>query len=71
MEWEKFKSKFHESYHEIMKPFIESEECNEIYAFLKKESGRGASLAPQSMNTFRVFKEIPLNDIKCIFMFMD
>lgn len=71
MEWEKFKGKFHESYHEIMQPFIESEECNEIYAFLKKESGRGAMLAPQSMNTFRVFKEIPLKDIKCIFMFQD
>jgi uracil-DNA glycosylase len=71
MEWEKFKSKFHESYHEIMKPFIESEECNKIYAFLKKESGRGAMLAPQSINTFRVFKEIPLKDIKVIFLSQD
>lgn len=71
MEWSKFSSKFHESYHEIMQPFIESDECNEIYSFLKKESGRGASLAPQSINTFRVFKELPLQDIKCIFMFQD
>ena len=71
MEWEKFKNKFHESYHEIMQPFIESEECDAIYTFLKKESGRGASLAPQSINTFRVFKELPLQDIKCIFMFQD
>jgi len=71
MEWKKFSSKFHESYHEIMQPFIESEKCDEIYTFLKKESGRGAMLAPQSINTFRVFKELPLQDIKCIFMFQD
>jgi uracil-DNA glycosylase len=71
MEWSKFQNKFHESYHEIMKQFIESEKCDEIYTFLKKESGRGAMLAPQSINTFRVFKEIPLKDIKCIFMFQD
>lgn len=71
MEWSKFKTKFHESYHEIMQPFIESDKCNEIYSFLKNESGRGAMLAPQSINTFRVFKELPLEDIKCIFMFQD
>ena len=71
MEWKKFSSKFHESYHEIMQPFIESEKCDEIYTFLKKESGRGAMLAPQSINTFRVFNELPLQDIKCIFMFQD
>jgi len=71
MDWNKFSSNFHPSWHARMKPFIESEECDEIYAFLKKESGRGASLAPQSINTFRVFKELPLEDIKCIFLFQD
>jgi uracil-DNA glycosylase len=71
MIWEKFKNKFHESYHEIMQPFIESDECDEIYTFLKSESGRGAMLAPQSINTFRVFKELPLKDINCIFLFQD
>jgi uracil DNA glycosylase len=71
MEWSKFKIKFHESYHEIMQPFIESNECDEIYKFLKSESSRGALISPSSINTFRVFKELPLQDIKCIFMFMD
>ena len=71
MEWSKFSSKFHESYHEIMQPFIESDACNEIYRFLKNESGRGALIAPQSINTFRVFKEIALKDIKAICLFQD
>ena len=71
MEWESFKNKFHESYHEIMKPFIESDKCTEIYSFLKKESGRGALISPSSINTFRVFKEIALEDINAILLFQD
>lgn len=35
MIWEKFKDHFHESWHDVMQPFIESEECDKIYAFLK------------------------------------
>ena len=40
MKWEKFEHQFDESWHNIIKPFIESEECDKIYAFLKKESAR-------------------------------
>ena len=36
MDWNKFSHQFDESWHNIIKPFIESEECNKIYAFLKK-----------------------------------
>jgi len=71
MDWLKFKDKFHSSYHEIIKPFIESGECDDIYAFLKKESGRGILISPSSINTFRVFKEIALEDIKVVLLFMD
>jgi len=71
MNWESFKNKFHESYHEIMQPFIKSTECDAIYAFLKSESGRGAQVAPQSINTFRAFKETPLDELKCVLMFQD
>jgi uracil DNA glycosylase len=71
MDWNKFSPKFHKSYHEIMQPFIESEECDAIYAFLKAESGRGAQVAPQSINTFRAFKETPLDELKCVLMFQD
>lgn len=42
MNWELFKECFHESWHSKMQPFIESEECDKIYAYLKKNQ-EGAS----------------------------
>ena len=44
MQFEKFKNLFHESWHDKMRPFIESEECDDIYKFLKSESQRGKML---------------------------
>lgn len=66
MNWEKFKQRFHPSWHDKIKPFIESEECDAIYAFLKKESQRGKKIAPDSINTFRAFFETPLDEVKVI-----
>lgn len=71
MKWEAFKDKFHESWHDKIRPFIESEACNDIYAFLKSESGRGVKIAPLSIHTFRAFKETPLDELKCVLMFQD
>ena len=70
MNWDKFKDNFHESWHEKMKPFIESEECDKIYAYLKKEAGRGKKIAPLSANVFRAFKETPLTNLKVVMMGM-
>lgn len=70
MNWDKFKENFHESWHEKMKPFIESEACDEIYAYLKKEAGRGKKIAPLSANVFRAFKETPLTDLKVVMIGM-
>jgi uracil-DNA glycosylase len=70
MNWEKFKDQFHESWHVKMKPFIESEECDGIYEFLKKESKRGKKIAPLSSNVFRAFKETPFNELKLVMMGM-
>lgn len=70
MNWDKFKEQFHESWHEKMRPFIESEECDKIYAHLKKEAGRGKKIAPQSANVFRAFKETPLTDLKVVMIGM-
>lgn len=70
MNWDKFKDQFHESWHDKMKPFIESEECDKIYAFLKKESARGKKFAPLSSNVFRAFKETPLTDLKVVMIGM-
>jgi len=70
MIWEKFKNQFHESWHKKMQPFIESEACDKIYEFLKKESKRGKSIAPLSSNVFRCFKETSYDDLKVVMMGM-
>ena len=66
MDWNKFSHQFDESWHNIIKPFIESEECDKIYAFLKKESARGKKIAPNSSDVFRCFKETKLSDLKVV-----
>ena len=68
MLWDNFKGQFHESWHGKMQPFIESEECDKIYTFLKTESKAGKKLAPLSGNTFRAFKETPMNEMNCVMM---
>ena len=65
MNWEKFKDKFHISWHTSVKKFIESNECNKIYAFLKKQTGESA---PKSHLTFRPFT-MPLKDVKVVIIF--
>jgi uracil-DNA glycosylase len=68
MIWDKFKDMFHESWHDKMRPFIESKECDDIYAYLKSESQRGKQIAPLSHNVFRCFKETPYTDLKVVFI---
>lgn len=63
MNWNNFKNKFHKSWHSSVKPFIESEECNNIYTFLK--SRKGKEIAPKSNFTFRSF-ESDLEDVTCV-----
>lgn len=70
MNWDKFKDCFHESWHNYIQPFIESKECDEIYAFLKKEARRGKQIAPLSSNIFRCFKLTSVKDMKVIMMGM-
>jgi len=71
MEWEKFKDCFHFSYWDKIKPFIESKECDEIYTHLKNRSKAGHKIAPNSDKTWRIFKELPLDEIKIIVIGMD
>ena len=70
MNWSKFADQFHESWHAKIRPFIESEECDKIYEFLKKESKRGKKIAPLSPNVFRAFKETSLDDLKVVIIGM-
>lgn len=66
MKWENFKHQFHPSWHAKMRPFIESEECDKIYAYLKAESKRGKQVAPLSMHVWRCFKETTLDNLKVV-----
>jgi uracil-DNA glycosylase len=66
MIWSKFANQFAESWWLIMKPFIESKDCDEIYKFLKETSGKGIKIAPLSSNTFRTFLDTSLDDLKCV-----
>lgn len=70
MNWENFKDKFDPTWHASIKPFIESEACDNIYKFLKTEGGRGKKIAPLSANTFRCFLETPLTDLQIIMVGM-
>lgn len=68
MDFEKFKEYLHESWWDRLKPFIESEECDGIYEFLKHETGRGRKIAPLSSNVWRAFKETPFDELKGIIL---
>ena len=70
MNFEKFKDYFHPSWHDKMRPFIESEECDEIYKYLKKESQRGKQIAPFSSNVYKCFFETPLDKVKVVLLGM-
>jgi uracil-DNA glycosylase len=70
MNWEKFKHHFHESWHDVMRPFIESEECDKIYEFLKTEGRRGKKIAPLSFDTYKCFQETPLDEMKVVILGM-
>lgn len=70
MLWDKFKEHFHESWHDVIRPFVESEQCDEIYAYLKAESRRGKKIAPLSSVTYRCFKVTPLDSMKIVLLGM-
>lgn len=68
MNWNKFEDQFHESWHNKIKPFIESKECDRMYAKLKEKSKEGRKIAPLSVNTFRAFKETSFSDLKVVLL---
>lgn len=54
-----------------LKPFIETKDFDDIFAFLKAESREGKTICPESNNVFRAFKECPYKDLKCVFILQD
>ena len=67
LDWESFKGKFHSSWHEKMKPFIESEECFNIYQELKNSR---EVILPASPDVWSAFYLTPYSGIKAIFVGM-
>ena len=55
LDLEKFRTKFHYSWWEKMKPFFQTQEAYNIYQFLKKESAKGATIFPLSKDTYNAF----------------
>ena len=49
MNWENFKHQFHESWWNKMQPFIESEECDNIYRFTKLKQSPLLEVSPKSI----------------------
>lgn len=70
MNFDNFSSLIHPSWHSKLRKWIESSECDEVYAFLKNESKRGRVIAPLSSNVWRAFKETPYDGLKVILVGM-
>ena len=70
MNWDKFKNNIHPSWHEKLKGFVQSEECDLLYAHLKKDSKRGKQIAPLSENVWKAFKLCPMDELKVVLMGM-
>jgi uracil DNA glycosylase len=54
----------------VIRPFWEDGGFDPIYDFLKFESRRGRKIAPLSSDTYRCFKETPLDKIKVVILGM-
>ena len=70
MDFEKFAPFIHESWYPKLRKWIESEECDKIYEFLKKETGRGKKLAPLSSNVWKAFLLTPYEEVKVVMVGM-
>lgn len=70
MEFNNVKHKFG-SWADHFKPFIESEDFDDIFKRLKYDKGRGKVICPPSEDTFRVFTETDYKDVKAIFVLQD
>lgn len=54
-----------------LRPFIESEGMDRIYAKLKEDSQKGRVICPSSINTYRAFDMCKFRDLKVVIMGMD
>lgn len=66
LEWENFEVLIDESWHNDLRPFIESKECYEIYQKLKGLPK--GEVIPKSNLLWRPFKECKKDNLKVVFM---
>lgn len=66
LDWENFKDLIDESWHSDLKPFIESEECYNIYQKLKNLPK--GEVIPKSNLLWRPFMECKKDNLKVVFM---
>lgn len=67
LDWGKFAEMFHPSWERKIRPFIESKECFHVYQQIREQSVRGKRIVPAPVQTYRVFKETNLEEIKAAF----
>src|SRR6266496_3232059 len=67
---EKFKDKFSEDWWMKIESLFGNGTIEEIYKHLKRRKREGKVIAPDSENTFRCFKETPLNNLKVVLIGM-
>ena len=70
MIWEKFKDLVHPSWEHVIRPFVESEDCDELYSYLKQRGRERRKIAPLSTLTYRCFLETPLYELRAVLMGM-
>jgi len=68
LKFDTFKELIDESWHKDLQPFIEGEECYNIYQFLKNQPKRDT--IPKSNLLWRPFKECKKQDLKVVFIGM-
>lgn len=67
LKWEHFSNQFHESWHEWIKPLIESQKFAEDFAMLRELAKTGKTIPSyDSGNLFRIFREVPFNKVKVV-----
>lgn len=70
IKWESLEGKLG-TWAKKIKPFWEEGGFDGIYEFLKKESNRGAKIAPLSSDTYKIFETVPIDDVNVIVLGMD
>lgn len=59
------------SWHDLFLPFIESDAWDNIFRFLKHESGKGKVIIPDSINLFKSFELTNRHKLRAIIILMD